>query len=119
MVQKRNRDTTDLTKQKNKLGRIDSSQRRSENRTKIQLGGLILKSGLAALLKIEPGEDLQMDPHAMEKATLLLGGLIEAAERLTLDQKLDGPLLTEWKCRGEKSLRTKFLHIKNQATTLN
>ena len=39
---------------------FDTKERRAETRTKIQLGGLVMKSGLADLLNIQPGDDLQL-----------------------------------------------------------
>ena len=65
-----------------------SDQRKAQNRTKIQLGGLIIKSGLAELFDIEIGEDLQLDSHAQSKATELLGALIEIHQRLQDDTSL-------------------------------
>lgn len=56
--------------------------RKLETRTKIQLGGLVLKSGLADLLHIMPGDDLQSNASKYEDAQILLGALIEASERL-------------------------------------
>lgn len=51
-----------------------------DTRTKIQLGGLIIKSGLSQLLDIMPGDDLQLDVDKRSQAHALLGILKEAAE---------------------------------------
>ena len=60
-------------------------QRKAETRTKIQLGGLVIKSGLTDVFSISTGTDLQLDSEAREKATLLLGALIETSQNLTLN----------------------------------
>lgn len=59
--------------------------RKQETRTKIQLGGLILKSGLADLLKIKQGDDLQLDALHRDKAHMLLGILLDAVEKFNSD----------------------------------
>ena len=53
-----------------------------ETRTKIQLGSLVFKSGLAQLLDIMPGDDLQLDLDKRDQAHALLGILKDAAETL-------------------------------------
>ena len=62
-----------------------SLQRKAETRTKIQLGGLVIKSGLTDVFSISAGADLQLDGEMRERATLLLGALIETSQNLTLD----------------------------------
>ena len=62
-----------------------SLQRKAETRTKIQLGGLVIKSGLTDVFSISAGADLQLDGEMREKATLLLGALIETSQNLTLN----------------------------------
>lgn len=47
--------------------------RRSQTRTKIQLGGLLIKSGLTDLLNIQQGDDLQLDFDKKDQAYILLG----------------------------------------------
>lgn len=59
-----------------------TTTRKLETRTKIQLGGLIIKSGLADLLNIEPGDDLQSDSAKHDDAHIILGLLVEACEKL-------------------------------------
>jgi hypothetical protein len=64
-----------------------STNRKLETRTKIQLGGLIIKSGLADLLNIHPGDDLQSDTAKHGDAQVLLGLLVEASEKLSTDEE--------------------------------
>ena len=52
--------------------------RKSHTRTKIQLGGLLLKSGLTDLLDIDQGDDLQLDFEKKDKAYILLGILADS-----------------------------------------
>lgn len=86
---------------------FSSDQRKAQNRTKIQMGGLVLKSGLADALGITLGADLQLDTLERDKATTLLGALIEATENLLEDQT--GEIKQTWDYRGEKALRETFL----------
>lgn len=58
------------------------SLRKGETRTKIQLGGLVLKSGLAEHIGITPGDDLQLDTLKHEDAQIILGALVEALSTL-------------------------------------
>jgi hypothetical protein len=59
--------------------------RKLETRTKIQLGGLVLKSGLTEFLDISPGDDLQLDLGIREKAHALLGMLKTVHEQAQED----------------------------------
>jgi hypothetical protein len=111
MTQLLNRNSWDLEHQKHKLKRFEVSDRKAENRTKIQLGGLILKSGLASLLEIDPGDDLQLDPIAREKSTTLLGVLLNATEQLQNDP--DGTLKQECAHRGMKAMHQQFMRLKS------
>lgn len=86
---------------------FSSAQRKAQNRTKIQMGGLVLKSGLADALGILPGADLQLDILERDKATTLLGALSEAAENLLQDNT--GEIKQTWDYRGQKALRETFL----------
>ena len=61
---------------------LDNNFRKSQTRTKIQLGGLLLKSGLTDILDIHQGDDLQLDFAKKDKAYILLGILADAAENL-------------------------------------
>lgn len=96
-----------LQRERHKELAFSSDQRKAQNRTKIQMGGLVLKSGLADLLGILPGADLQLDALERDKATTLLGALIEAAENLLEDKT--GEIKHTWDYRGEKALRETFL----------
>lgn len=70
---------------KNQHTLASSKARKSETRTKIQLGGLVLKSGLTDILKITPGDDLQLDLSLKEKAYTLLGILKTMEEQIQED----------------------------------
>ena len=51
-------------------------QRKARTRTLLQIGGLIVKSGITEKLGITIGADLQKDEHQKKKAYTLLGMLI-------------------------------------------
>ncbi len=110
-MQQLNRHSWKYEHQKRKLLRIDTADRKAETRTKVQLGGLILKSGLASFLKIEPGDDLQLDPIARNKATTLLGVLLHMAEQLQNDH--EGTLKQECSYKGMKVMLQQFLKSKS------
>ena len=61
-----------------KINKASNQERRARTRTLIQLGGLIEKSSLMALVQIETGEDLQLDHNAFEKAATLFEILSDA-----------------------------------------
>ena len=90
---------------------FDTKERRAETRTKIQLGGLVMKSGLADLLNIQLGDDLQLYEEHFDKAAILLGALLDACEFLD-DKK------TEWQWRGRKNLKFEFLKNNSKAFSL-
>ncbi|MBX9786304.1 MAG: hypothetical protein K2Y08_03090 [Alphaproteobacteria bacterium] len=50
-----------------------TQQRKARVHTLIQLGGLLVRSGVTAKLGIEIGGDLQKDEHQKKKAYTLLG----------------------------------------------
>lgn len=54
-----------------------NAKRKAETRTKIQLGGLLIKSGLVGAFSIQIGADLQLDEQEREKAMILLSALID------------------------------------------
>jgi len=116
MKQQTNRTSWELEQHNRKLKRFEVSDRKAENRTKIQLGGLILKSGLAELLEINPGDDLQLDPIAREKATTLLGVLLNATEHLQNDP--DSTLKQECEYRGKKVMIQQFMKSKDHTSSL-
>lgn len=96
-------------KEISKTESISILQRRAETRTKIQLGGLLIKSGLAERFSIIPGEDLQLDEEAREKGTLLLGALIDFNETISSDTP---PLSQkeEWLHLGRSAFMKHFLN---------
>lgn len=61
---------------------MQNNIRKSHTRTKIQLGGLLLKSGLTELLDIDQGDDLQLDLLKKDKAYILLGILADSYNSL-------------------------------------
>ena len=85
--------------------KVLTDQRRAQNRTKIQLGGLMIKAGFTHQLGINGGDDLQLDPSARDKATLILGALIEACERA----QDDPDLVNLWRIRGEQLFRRDYI----------
>lgn len=117
MIQKLNRNSWAFEHQKRKLKRIDKADRKAETRTKVQLGGLILKSGLASFLEIELGEDLQLDFIAREKATTLLGVLLYITDQL--NNNVDGSLKQECDHLGMKAMMQQFLRSKDPNSHYN
>lgn len=105
-MQHSNRLDQQLTFQERKRKAVDEGQRKAEVRTKIQLGGLIIKSQLTDLLAITPGDDLQLDPSKWEKAAVILGALVDAYEKLQLDK--EHSLYQEWMTIGTKLLKYKI-----------
>jgi hypothetical protein len=88
---------------------VSMSQRKAETRTKIQLGGLLLKSGLAEVFSISSGTDLQLDEEGREKATILLGALIDMRQNIvSTHPKL--PQKEEWAILGKSAFITHFLN---------
>ncbi len=57
--------------------RLKQNQRAARTRTLIQLGGLVVKSGIVEKLGIEIGTDLQREDDQKKKAYALLGLLVE------------------------------------------
>ena len=117
MSQKLNRNSWAFEHQKRKLHRIDTADRKAETRTKVQLGGLILKSGLASFLEIEPGDDLQLDLLSREKATTLLGVLLYMTDQLNND--VDGSIKQECDHLGMKAMMQQFLRSKDPNASYN
>ena len=91
-----------LQRHKKKEETVAVHQRKAENRTKIQLGGLILKSGLANLLDILPGADLQLDEDEREKAAILLGALLEIVGTINQENAEEQKQL--WAYKGLKAM---------------
>lgn len=59
-----------------KTYRLKQTDRAARTRTLIQLGGLIVKSGIAEKLGIAIGADLQREENQKQKAYTLLGMLV-------------------------------------------
>lgn len=58
------------------------SQRKAQTQTKIQLGGLLVRSGLAKLFEIHIGDNLQDNDVNQKKAAGLYGALEDFARQL-------------------------------------
>jgi hypothetical protein len=81
-----------MQRSKQKIMHQAEKERRAETRTKIQLGGLVLKSKLANVVGITPGEDLQLDPQKWDQAALLLSlftDMYEKARDMSSSEKQD------------------------------
>jgi len=87
------------------------AQRKEDTRTKIQLGGLVIKSGLAEAFLISLGADLQMEEAEKEKATLLLGALIDLRQSMA-NNGLTPSQKEEWSYLGKSAFINHFLSIK-------
>ncbi|MBM3468951.1 MAG: conjugal transfer protein TraD [Alphaproteobacteria bacterium] len=76
------------------------SIRKAQIRTKIQLGGLVIKAGLLDPLNLHLGDDLQKDEQNFEAVATLLGAFCDLSEPLQNDeaQKI------LWRERGKKAL---------------
>ena len=95
----------EITRARSQKMNTENTQRRSETRTKIQLGGLLLKAGLVDQFDIELGSDLQQDFDAREQATLLLGALIDLSKQLENDPHLKH----NWAILGRSAMIDQFL----------
>lgn len=67
---------------------MQNNLRKSQTRTKIQLGGLLLKSGLTDFLNINQGDDLQLDFDKKDKAYILLGILADTYDNIKCETSL-------------------------------
>jgi hypothetical protein len=99
-----------LSYQASKKVSFSKDQRRAETRTKIQLGGLLIKSGITNKFAIHIGSDLQLDEEAREKATLLLGALIEMDQNFSLHRSKT----EEWAILGRAAFVEQFLAAKKK-----
>lgn len=74
--------------------------RNAQTRTKIQLGGLVVKAGLIDAVNIHLGDDLQKDETCFDSVATLMGALAEIYSMLQNDrsQKI------LWKEKGKKIL---------------
>ena len=82
LTQKKNRLLLSIAMINSKQKLLDNNFRKGQTRTKIQLGGLLLKSGLTDILDIKQGDDLQLDFAKKDKAYILLGILADASENI-------------------------------------
>jgi hypothetical protein len=80
------------------------TQRKARTRTLIQVGGLCKVAGLLEIFGIEEGMELQLSPEGQERASRLLGWLVESAEGLP-GQKPDEEAWQGWKTTGERTLK--------------
>ena len=80
---------------------MQNDLRKKETRTKIQLGGLLLKSGLTELLGIDQGDDLQLDFAKKDKAYILLGILADSYNSVKDDTSFTHYLSKGKKIAGE------------------
>ena len=94
---------------KTKLVKSIFDKRRSETRTKIELGGLVHKSELTKVLGIELGDELHGNPEHWEKEAILLGALIDIREKML--SKNGDQLKREFQNQGELSLKYNALVI--------
>jgi len=78
--------------------------RKAETRTKIQLGGILIKSKISPLFEIVIGENLQDEKEGLDKAAALLGMLLEVKEQLP--NSLSAPFIHACKQKGISHLRT-------------
>ena len=99
-----------LSFQTSKKALFSKNQRKAETRTKIQLGGLLIKSGLTSKFQIHIGSDLQLDPDQQEKATLLLGALIEMNQNFPPHSSKK----EEWAILGRSAFVDHFLRGKDE-----
>ncbi len=76
--------------------------RKAKTRTKIQLGGLLEKSGILDDLNLVPGDDLQRDPDCFDSAAILMGALCELRQHLHTENATAQKLL--WCERGKEML---------------
>lgn len=79
------------------------NDRAAKTKTKIQAGGLVKLSGLFDICEIEEGDDLQFDIVSRDKAALLLGILLEAANKVS--NPPDAGLLEYWRGSGIRLLK--------------
>lgn len=80
------------------------SQRKAHTQTKIQLGGLLIRSGLAALFEIHVGDNLQDNDVNQEKAAGLYGALEDFVRQLP--NPLPAELHQKFTTLGIKAFRT-------------
>lgn len=85
-----------------KGGQTVMSFRKARTITLIQLGGLVVKSGLLEALELKVGDDLQRDESCLEGAAILMGGLGELRRMLESEDATGQRLI--WAETGKKIL---------------
>ena len=83
-------------------GSSSKKARRARTRTLIQLGGLIEKAGLLALLDLETGQDLQKEEDTRDAAATLLGALLFLKQFFDGEETETQKML--WRLRGKEAL---------------
>ena len=78
------------------------SFRKARTITLIQLGGLVVKSGLLEALELKVGDNLQRDESCLRGAAILMGGLGELRRMLDGEDAAGQRLL--WAETGKKIL---------------
>lgn len=76
--------------------------RKARNRSLIQIGGLIAKSGLLERFEIEIGRDLQKDPEMEGKAATFYGALLQMKSEI--EDTLSETQCNLWYEKGKKEL---------------
>ena len=89
-----------LNRERAKMKKKLNSDRKRQTRHKIQLGGLLQKSGLTETFSIAPRDDLQ-DFDNLQKAAQLLGFLTECFEETAFTDVQ----FKQWQKQGERFLR--------------
>ena len=87
----------------NKLKAASQSQRKARTRTLIQLGGLLNMLNLPNICGINPGDDLQTDFEASDKAAILLGMLVHLED--SLPPTLSDQVIDQFKQKGIRAIK--------------
>ena len=87
----------------NKLKVASQSQRKARTRTMIQLGGLLNMLNLPSICGINPGDDLQTDLEASDKAAVLLGMLTHLED--SLPPTISDQVIAKFKQKGIRVLK--------------
>lgn len=86
----------------NHLELTPSRLRKARNRSLIQLGGLIAKSGILEKFDIEVGRDLQKDKDMEGRAATFYGALLEM--KADIEDNISQTQRNLWKQKGKKEL---------------
>ena len=89
------------------------TQRKAETRTKIKLGKVLIKSGLAEVSSISSGVDLQLNANEREKAPPLLETFINMHQDvISTPHKISQKV--EWMILGKSAFVSHFLSTKQE-----